>query len=144
VKLLCSYNQLTPLTRISLFAAGDNLTLLTRFSVIARNPTLHENCSMRVAVPATWRLQTVGESSLRPWYSAEGISMAFWRKKMDGEFAQMAQVVAETPGLSARDLARRLGVPVSTVTRRLPALEEAGILLYEDEQGRLWSYAEPR
>jgi DNA-binding IclR family transcriptional regulator len=70
--------------------------------------------------------------------------MAFWRKKMDGEFAQMAQVVAETPGLSARDLARRLGVPVSTVTRRLPALEEAGILLYEDEQGRLWSYAEPR
>ena len=58
--------------------------------------------------------------------------MAFWRKKANQEFREMAA-----------QLAAQLGVPTSTVTRRLPSLEEAGILLYEDEQGRLWPYQDP-
>lgn len=66
--------------------------------------------------------------------------MAFWRRKAQEEFADMAARIARNPGLTPSQLARLLGVPTSTVTRRLPSLEEAGILLYEDEGGRLWPY----
>jgi DNA-binding IclR family transcriptional regulator len=34
-------------------------------------------------------------------------------------------------------LARKMGMPRSTVKRDLPALEKAGILLAEDRRGRL-------
>ncbi|MCX7681374.1 MAG: helix-turn-helix domain-containing protein [Anaerolineae bacterium] len=48
------------------------------------------------------------------------------------------ELIPEYPdGLRASQLARLLGVPRSTVMRDLPALEEEGILLMEDEQGRL-------
>lgn len=48
------------------------------------------------------------------------------------------ELIPEYPdGLRASELAQLLGVPRSTVLRDLPALEEAGILLMEDEQGRL-------
>lgn len=66
--------------------------------------------------------------------------MSFWRRKQNAEYAEMAQIIQARPGLSARALAHELGVPASTVTRRLPSLEEAGILLYEDDQGRLWPF----
>lgn len=69
--------------------------------------------------------------------------MAFWRKKANQEFREMAAQLAAQPGVTPSQLARQLGVPTSTVTRRLPSLEEAGILLYEDEQGRLWPYQDP-
>lgn len=49
----------------------------------------------------------------------------------------MAEQITQQPGLTASALARSLGMSTSTVIRRLPSLEEAGILLYEDEQGRL-------
>lgn len=65
--------------------------------------------------------------------------MAFWNKK-EAEFEALAALVEESPGISASELARRLGVPTSTVTRRLPSLDEAGILLFEDEKGRLWPF----
>ena len=39
--------------------------------------------------------------------------------------------------LSPAQLADRLGVPRSTVLRDLPALEERGFLLQEDENGKL-------
>jgi DNA-binding IclR family transcriptional regulator len=70
--------------------------------------------------------------------------MAFWRRKADEEFTDMALHIAQQPGITAGELARALGVPTSTVTRRLPSLEEAGILLYEDEHGRLWPFTPPR
>jgi CRP-like cAMP-binding protein len=73
--------------------------------------------------------------------SMEGRPMAFWRRKANEEFADMAQHLAEQPGLTPSELARTLGVCRSTVLRRLPSLEEAGILLYEDESGRLWLYS---
>jgi DNA-binding IclR family transcriptional regulator len=70
--------------------------------------------------------------------------MAFWRRKQGDEFSAMAQIIHTRPGLSAGELARALGVPTSTVTRRLPSLEEAGVLLYEDDQGKLWPFQAER
>ena len=51
---------------------------------------------------------------------------------------QMAVVLERHPhGISQSDLAREIGAPRSTVKRDLPALEQAGILLAEDEKGYL-------
>lgn len=65
--------------------------------------------------------------------------MAFWQKKQE-EFEVMNQVIQENPGISPAELARELDVERSTITRRLPSLEEAGYLYYEDEEGRLWPF----
>lgn len=65
--------------------------------------------------------------------------MAFWNKK-EPEFEDMAEVIEQQPGISASELARQLGVTTSTVTRRLPSMDEAGILLFEDEKGGLWPF----
>lgn len=65
--------------------------------------------------------------------------MAFWRKK-EPEFEAMDQVIQENPGILPAELARRLEVERSTVTRRLPSLEEAGYLYAEDERGGLWPF----
>ncbi len=65
--------------------------------------------------------------------------MAFWNKK-ETEFEEMAEAIEAQPGISASELARRLGVPTSTVTRRLPSMDEAGIYLYEDDKGGLWPF----
>ena len=65
--------------------------------------------------------------------------MGVWRKKIE-DYAEMERILAETPGISAREVARQLGVDVSTVTRSLPGMEEAGFLLAEDDKGRLWPF----
>jgi len=65
--------------------------------------------------------------------------MAFWSKK-EPEFEDMANLIETQPGISVTELARRLGVPTSTVTRRLPSMDEAGILLAEDDKGGLWPF----
>ena len=65
--------------------------------------------------------------------------MAFWNKK-EPEFEEMAALIEDRPGISASELARRLGVSTSTITRRLPSMDEAGILLFEDDQGGLWPF----
>ena len=65
--------------------------------------------------------------------------MAFWRKK-ELEFEEMVDLIETQPGISPSELARRLGVPTSTVMRRLPSMDEAGILLTEDEKGGLWPF----
>lgn len=67
--------------------------------------------------------------------------MAFWRRK-SADLEQMYRVVQRRPGISLRALARELGVQPSTVQRRLPSLEEAGYLLWEDDRGRLWPFDE--
>lgn len=69
--------------------------------------------------------------------------MAFWSKK-ETEFEDMADVIEAQPGISASELARKLGVPTSTVTRRLPSMDEAGILLAEDEKGGLWPFGKQK
>lgn len=65
--------------------------------------------------------------------------MAFWNKKKE-EFETMNRTIQDNPGLSPAELARRLGVTRSTVLRRLPSVEEAGYLYYEDEKGGLWPF----
>ncbi|GAP61678.1 hypothetical protein ARMA_0101 [Ardenticatena maritima] len=65
--------------------------------------------------------------------------MAFWKCKQK-EFEKTIRIIKENPGIRPAELARKLGVSRSTVIRRLPALEEAGFLLYEDERGGLYPY----
>lgn len=65
--------------------------------------------------------------------------MAFWQKKTD-EYSDMVELIEQQPGISARELARQLDVSPSTVTRRLPSLDDAGILLAEDDKGGLWPF----
>ena len=62
--------------------------------------------------------------------------MAFWNRK-EPDYEQMARLIEDRPGIRASDLARELKVDRSTIARRLPALEEAGILLSEDDRGGL-------
>lgn len=53
----------------------------------------------------------------------------------------MAAVLAQCPeGLTQSELARQLNIPRCTVKRDLPTLEEAGILLSEDDRGRLFLF----
>lgn len=65
--------------------------------------------------------------------------MAPWRKK-EPELDEMHNLIEQNPGITAAELAQRLGLAKSTVTRRLPSLEESGILLTEDKKGGLWPF----
>lgn len=65
--------------------------------------------------------------------------MAFWRKKED-EYEDMVELIEQQPGISARELAQQLGVSPSTISRRLPSMDDAGILLAEDDSGGLWPF----
>ncbi len=65
--------------------------------------------------------------------------MAFWNRKR-AEYEAMAALIEAQPGIRPGELAAKLGVGRSTVLRRMPSLEDAGILLAEDEQGRLFMY----
>jgi Mn-dependent DtxR family transcriptional regulator len=68
-----------------------------------------------------------------------GATMAFWNKKQD-DFQTMDDLIQQQPGISQAQLARLLTVQRSTVARRLPSMEEAGYLYYEDDKGRLWPF----
>jgi len=48
--------------------------------------------------------------------------------------------IEEHPGKRPGYLARLLGLQRSEVARALPALEEKGLLLSEDEKGGLWPF----
>jgi DNA-binding MarR family transcriptional regulator len=65
--------------------------------------------------------------------------MAYWNRKQ-AERAEMDRLIRQNPGISPAELARRLGVSRSTVTRRLPGMEEAGYLYSEDDRGGLHHY----
>ena len=60
------------------------------------------------------------------------------RKTSKRRVEMIAQAVQSNPGKRAGYIAQKLGLSRSSVTRALPALEEAGILLAEDEHGRLF------
>ncbi|MGC9395874.1 MAG: winged helix-turn-helix domain-containing protein [Anaerolineae bacterium] len=65
--------------------------------------------------------------------------MPFWSKNQ-AEFAEMDRLIQQQPGIRPAELARQLGVARTTVTRRLPSLEEAGFLYSEDNRGGLWPF----
>lgn len=69
--------------------------------------------------------------------------MAFWRKNKP-KYVEMDDLIHSRPGITASALARLLGVARSTVTRRLPSMEEAGYSYYEDERGGLWPFKRRR
>jgi DNA-binding MarR family transcriptional regulator len=66
--------------------------------------------------------------------------VAFWRKNRT-QFEEMDRIIRKEPGIRPAELARRLDVARSTVTRRLPSTEEAGYLYAEDEEGGLWPFS---
>jgi len=68
-----------------------------------------------------------------------GAHMGFWKRKQS-DLEKTAHIIEANPGISPAELARRLGVSRSTIIRRLPSLEEAGYLLYEDHKGGLYKY----
>lgn len=65
--------------------------------------------------------------------------MAHWRKK-EPTLDEMNSLIEQHPGISAAELAQKLGVAKSTIARRLPGMDEAGLLLYEDDQGGFWPF----
>ena len=50
------------------------------------------------------------------------------------------RTVEGEPGIKANNVAQKLGIPTSSVTRALPALDEEGMLLSEDQKGGLWPW----
>ena len=62
------------------------------------------------------------------------------RKTSDRRVEMIAQTVQDNPGKRAGYIAQKLGLHRSSVNRALPALEEAGILLSEDDRGRLFYF----
>ena len=59
------------------------------------------------------------------------------RKADEGRLEQLERAIADYPDERPGFLARLLGLDRSTVMRDLPALEERGTLLAEDDRGRL-------
>ena len=53
---------------------------------------------------------------------------------------QIYRKIEEHPGKRAGLIARLLGLNRSEVTRSLPALEEKGLFLSEDDKGGLWPF----
>ena len=53
---------------------------------------------------------------------------------------QIYRKIEEHPGERAGFVARLLGLNRSEVTRTLPALEDKGLLISEDEKGGLWPF----
>lgn len=62
------------------------------------------------------------------------------RKADEEKLEKIYKAVEENPGARPAWLARLLGLERSEVTRALPALEEQGFYLAEDEKGRLWPF----
>ena len=60
------------------------------------------------------------------------------RSKNVARLRRLEQLLREHPkGMKQSEIARSLGLHRSTVMRDLPALEDIGVLLAEDDRGRL-------
>ncbi len=62
------------------------------------------------------------------------------RKYEDGKLERLYETVEDYAGERPGFLARLLGWERSEVTRALPALEDMGLLVSEDERGGLWPF----
>jgi len=63
------------------------------------------------------------------------------RKPQPKRLTKIYKVVEKHQGAKPGLVARLLEIPRSSVTRVLPAMEDAGYLLSEDDDGGLWSYS---
>lgn len=62
-------------------------------------------------------------------------------RKLDDEKAKnIYNKIEEQPGKKAGFIANLLGLNRSEVTRALPALEEKGLFVSEDDKGGLWIF----
>ncbi len=61
------------------------------------------------------------------------------RKTDEKKLEEIYKKVGENPGKKAGFIARLLGLNRSEVTRSLPALDVKGLLVYEDDEGRLYT-----
>lgn len=66
------------------------------------------------------------------------------RKTDSNRLEEIARYVEGHPRCKPIEIARELDLHPSAVTRSLPALEEAGILLSEDDRGRLSLFGKRR
>ena len=66
------------------------------------------------------------------------------RKTDDKKIESIYNKVKENPGKKAGFIAGLLGLNRSEVTRSLPALEEKGLFLSEDEMGGLWPFKQSK
>ena len=62
------------------------------------------------------------------------------RKPQDERIESIYNKVEENPGEKPGFIARLLGLNRSEVTRMLPALEDKGMYVSEDEKGGLWPF----
>ncbi|PWH13940.1 MAG: hypothetical protein DDG60_09525 [Anaerolineae bacterium] len=63
------------------------------------------------------------------------------RKSQEERLERIYETVEQNPGKKPGFLARLLGLERSEVTRALPALEERGLFVSEDEKGGLWPFS---
>ena len=63
------------------------------------------------------------------------------RKQKHERIEAIYRTVEKYPGERPGFIARLLGLNRSEVTRALPAMEEQGLLLSEDERGGLWPFS---
>lgn len=62
------------------------------------------------------------------------------RKHETKKLEEIYEKVEQNPGKKAGFIARLLGLDRSEVTRSLPALEDKGLLVYEDDEGGLYPH----
>lgn len=62
------------------------------------------------------------------------------RRVNENRLQAIWQTVEQQPGIHPGQVAHTLHIPRSSVTRALPAMEEAGLLLSEDGKGGLWAW----
>jgi DNA-binding IclR family transcriptional regulator len=63
----------------------------------------------------------------------------FWQKK-EPTFHDIDHLIRQNPGTRPAEIAKKMNIPRSTITRRLPSMEEAGYHYFEDERGGLWPF----
>ncbi len=63
------------------------------------------------------------------------------RKPQEERLENIYNKVQENPGEKPGFIARLLGLNRSEVTRMLPALEEKGLYVSEDDNGGLWPFS---
>ncbi len=66
------------------------------------------------------------------------------RKPQDERLETIYNKVEQNPGEKPGFIARLLGLERSEVTRSLPALNDRGLLLYEDDKGGLWPFGKKK
>lgn len=62
------------------------------------------------------------------------------RQQKKERLEEIYYTIEERPGKRAGFIARLLGLNRSEVTRALPALQDEGLFVSEDEKGGLWAF----